>query len=47
MRWAGGEGGVRATAAKTEGGAGEARGSLGVHVHQQTPHQGELRHRQW
>lgn len=43
----GGEGGIRAEAAQAEGGAGEAGGSLRVHVHQQTAHQPQLRHGQW
>lgn len=38
----GGQGGVCATAAQAEGGAGEAGGSLRVHVHQQTPQQPQL-----
>uniref|UniRef100_A0A8C4DFK1 Platelet-derived growth factor subunit A n=1 Tax=Dicentrarchus labrax TaxID=13489 RepID=A0A8C4DFK1_DICLA len=43
----GGKGRVCAAADEAEGGTGEAGGSPGVHVHQQTPHQPKLRHRQW
>lgn len=41
----GGKGGVCEEASQTAGGAGEAGGSPGVHVHQQTPHQAKLKFR--
>lgn len=43
----GGKGGVHTAAAKAEGGACEAGGSRRVHVHKQTFHQLQHRHRQW